>query len=297
MAGRLVEAWDYTWAELWQPLASVEDAPADLLAEVFLPLTKALRPFPEPRQVSEEMLEAYTREYAAAKGAWIKSQSDACNDAGLAAEQLQLWVPGDFKGDNALARAFEEVFETLGELDCPELQPKFFDLTERFLRCHNIRYRLLSPFELRPHAAGLFSTLVHQIEAKFAEDRELLELLNEFEHALKNAGRTYSAADIKTCIGKASNLAEGISKRHPQAKGDVFTDHCKSVKCWPHDKLKAVFDSIYGFCSGYPGIRHAGSQHGVRRELDPRDGLVSALVLLSSAGYFMDNLDLAEIVG
>ena len=101
MSGRLVDAWDYTWAEIWQPLASVDDAPADILMEVYAPLVDALRPFPEPRVVSDELREAYLEEYKDAKNAWVQAQTDACNDAAVAAEQLQRLTAADFKGDNA----------------------------------------------------------------------------------------------------------------------------------------------------------------------------------------------------
>lgn len=297
MSGRLVEAWDYTWGELWQPLLEVEDAPADLLMEVYAPLVDALRPFPDPRQVSEELREAYLKEYEAAKNAWVQAQTDASNDATIAAEQLQLLMTTDFKGDHALARAFEDIFEVLDELGIPGIAREFYDLTTKFLRCHNIRYRLIKPYVLRPHISGWFSGLVSQVETMIASNAHLQRLLRDFEHSLNQVSRSKTQTDVTHCIEDAVELMEGIASRYPGATGTTFGALCDSAGEWPHKAVQKAYGNLYGFCSDYPGIRHGLGEHGVLRDLKNTDAVVCALMFLASAGYFVPGLDLAEIVG
>lgn len=275
MSGRLADAWDYTWAEIWQPLTLVDDAPADLFMQIYPELANALKVKPDPQ-----------------------TYNDATNDPIVAAEQLQLWMPRDFKGDNALARAFEAVYVVLDGIDVAGLAREFYDLTLKFLRCHNIRYRLVKPFELRPHIAGAFSALVAQVESAIAIDPHLLSLFDDFQHSLNHASRTGNGIDIRTSIAKASNFAEGLAVACPTAIGKkTFGAACNAAQCWPHEGMKTAFKSVYYFCSDFPGIRHAGRASSKLRALDRVDGIVAALLLVSSAGYFMPQLDLAEIVG
>lgn len=292
MSGRLVEAWEYTWAELWEPLGNHDDAGASFFMDIFPLLARALGPFRQPLQNESQ------QQWDEAKNLHDQRLVAASTDSTIAAATMQAWTAASFAGDAVLARALESVAKFLEDPDFPSLGELYFELTSGFLRCHNIRYRLLKPYSLRPHLSGWFSGLLAQVENMVVKDRNLRKLLGHFEKALEQAARSHEDADIGVCIHKAAILAEGIASRHPQAKGDDFGKYCDSVGCWPHSEMKDAFKKVYNFCSGYSGIRHAASPKKMLREdLNTRDGIVAALVLLSSAGYFVPGLDLAEIVG
>lgn len=291
MAGRLIDAWAYTWPDVWEPLSEHDDAEASFFMDLFPILSKATCAFRDP--VPGETRESWED----AKQDWDQKRIIAATDSNAANQLMRDWTASDFQSDAALALALESAFRFLHEPDAPDLSARFFELAGQFLGSRNLRYRLVPPFELRPTASGLFVALIRQVEHQFADDADLMKLVAEFEHALKQTGKTQSEADIKTCIGKASNLAEGLAKKHPQAGGGVFSQNCSRVRCWPHKDMQAAFDKVYGFCSGYPGIRHSGSRRGVLRDLNMRDGIVAAIMLLASSGYFIPTLDLADIVG
>lgn len=291
MSGRLVDAWQHTWPEIWEPLSMNDSAGAEFFMDLFPLVFKALRPFRQPAAGESQV------GYEAAKHLWDQRNAAAGTDSKAADALMRSWSPSDFLSDGSLARSFEAVFKFLFDPEARGLSAHFAVLTAQFLRSRNIRYRLVSPYELRPHVSGLFANLVAQVERGVAADEGLRELLQEFEHALNQASRSHAESDVKTCIAKAANLAEGIAGKHPDAGGGTFADHCNTFKKWPHNGLKNAFKNIYGFCSDYPGIRHAGNPKGKLRGLDTSDSIVAALVLVSSTGYFAANLDFAEIVG
>jgi hypothetical protein len=294
MSGRLVEAWDYTWAELWQPLANVEDAPADLYMQIYRELANALKQPQEPKSQDKDEWARYETDQKYR----FDADSAAASDPDAAAEQFNLWMPQDFKGDHALARAFEAVFEVLDELDTPGLAREFYDLTSKFLRCHNIRYRLVEPYQLWTHVSGWFSGIISHVERFIAADAGLQVLLRDFDRSLNQASRSHVDTDYKNCILRAVILMEGIAGRMPGAAGGTFDELTKSLgKAWPHAAVLKGFCNLYGFCSDYPGIRHGKGTEGVIRELTAADAVVTALLFLSSAGYIAPKLDLAEIVG
>ena len=43
MRGRFIDAWKYTWVELWEPLEQMADASEDIYTALFVELEKALR--------------------------------------------------------------------------------------------------------------------------------------------------------------------------------------------------------------------------------------------------------------
>ncbi len=69
------------------------------------------------------------------------------------------------------------------------------------------------------------------------------------------------------------------------------------VKDWPHSAVQAALTKLYGFCSDYPGIRHAGNPDGVRRELNTKDVTLASLLLLSFSGYLSQRIDEEVILG
>jgi hypothetical protein len=72
---------------------------------------------------------------------------------------------------------------------------------------------------------------------------------------------------------------------------------CRDIKDWPHAAVQAALGNLYGFCSNYPGIRHAGNPAGVLRELATRDVTLASLLLLSFSGYLSPIMDEKVVLG
>ena len=116
------------------------------------------------------------------------------------------------------------------------------------------------------------------------------------EKAFDRYARTQDASDLKTCIAKASNYAEGLAsftRGTPGRSGAL----CDQLTDWPHDKVKEALKSLYKYCSDYPGIRHAGDPAGVRRDLATRDMTLASLLLLSFSGYLLPTMDERAVLG
>ncbi len=61
--------------------------------------------------------------------------------------------------------------------------------------------------------------------------------------------------------------------------------------------MRAALGSLYGFCSDYPGIRHAGNPASIRRDLATRDMTLASLLLLSFSGYLSPTVDERVVLG
>jgi hypothetical protein len=72
---------------------------------------------------------------------------------------------------------------------------------------------------------------------------------------------------------------------------------CDGLSDWPHDKVKEAVKSLYGFCSDYPGIRHAGTPANRRRDLDSRDSVAINVSLMALAAYLSNGLDHDAVLG
>ena len=69
------------------------------------------------------------------------------------------------------------------------------------------------------------------------------------------------------------------------AAGRTLGDLWDKTICRPHKTVKECLKKLHGFCSDYPGIRHAGNPNGRLRDLEPRDAILICLLLLSFSGY------------
>jgi hypothetical protein len=124
----------------------------------------------------------------------------------------------------------------------------------------------------------------------------LIGLLDDFEKAFDRYARTQDPTDLKTCIGKASNYAEGLASATygtPNTLGFI----CNQLTDWPHDKVKEALQHLYKFCSDYPGIRHAGNPAGVRRALATRDLTMASMLIMSFSGYLSPQFDERAVLG
>jgi len=202
----------------------------------------------------------------------------------------------DFASESTIVRFLEEAHDAITDYEIPGFGDHYRRLLRDVLRKFNLRYRLDEPFTLRFLLPGSFTNLHAELHRLNASNGHLASLLTDFEKAFDHYARTQDSTDLKTCIAKASNYAEGLAcftrgtLRNLGQLCDQFTD-------WPHDRVKEALKSLYKFCSDYPGIRHAGNPTGVRRDLATRDVTLASLLILSFSGYLSPALDERAVLG
>ena len=273
MTGSFRNHWEYTVEEVWEPLSAHEKSPADLFSDLYdavdeylaLPTTDAL--FAEIRNDTVKAREAFV----AIKGS-------------------------DFRDETAIVEFLEATYEVIVDYDLPGEPEIFKQLLREFIRKYNLRYRLDDPFKLRFLLPGSFTNLYTELQRLNTSDAHLKSLLQDFEHAFDRYARTQDPTDLKTCIAKASNYAEGLASSTHGTPGTLGA-LCNLIGDWPHEKVKEALQSLYKFCSDYPGIRHAGDPAGMRRDLSAKDSTLICLLLLGFTGYLSPSVDERTVLG
>lgn len=277
MSGSLRHVWEYLAVELWGPLAdySVKDAaaPSDLFSDLFVTADEYLSPHPTDAELEE-----------------------ARNNPDKARLRFLALKGTDFASESAIVLFLEAARDVIADYEIAGYENFYQRLLREVLRKFNLRYRLDEPFILRFLLPGSFANLYTELHRLNAGNGHLAGLLTDFEKAFDRCARTQDPADLKTCIAKASNYAEGLASVTHGVAGTLGT-LCDQLTDWPHDKVKDALKSLYKFCSDYPGIRHAGNPAGVRRDLATRDMTLASLLLLSFSGYLSPNLDENAILG
>lgn len=280
MSGSLGHAWEYLAAELWEPLADYSAKDATAPPDLFGDLLAAADEFLSPRPTDTELQE--TR-----------------NDPDKARQRFVTLRGTDFASESALVHFLEEAHDVIADYEIPGFEDLYRRLLRDTLRKFNLRYRLDEPFTLRFLLPGSFTNLYSELHRLNTGNGHLAGLLTDFEKAFDRYARTQDATDLKTCIAKASNYAEGLASVAAgiPAAGNTLGALCNQVGDWPHDQVKEALQKLYKFCSDYPGIRHAGNPAGVRRDLATRDMTLASLLLLSFSGYLSPTLDEQVVLG
>lgn len=280
MSGSLRHSWDYLAAELWEPLAdySARDAaaPPDLFSDLFAAADEFLSPRPTDTELEE-----------------------ARNNPDKARQRFFALKGTDLASESAIVHFLEEADDVIADYEIPGFEDLYRRLLRDALRKFNLRYRLDEPFTLRFLLPGSFTNLYAELHRLNAGNGHLAGLLADFEHAFDRYARTQDPTDLKTCIAKASNYAEGLASvtAGVPATGNTLGALCNQIGDWPHDQIKESLQKLYKFCSDYPGIRHAGRQAGVRRDLATRDVTLTCLLLLSFSGYLSPVVDERVVLG
>jgi hypothetical protein len=274
MSGSLRLAWDHLPAELWNPLGSSTAAPPGLFSDLFAAADDFLSPRPSEAELEE-----------------------ARNDAAKAEQRFLALNGTDFSGESSVVYFLEEAYKVIEDYEIPG----FEDLYRRLLRSaigkFNLRYRLDDPCVLRFLLPGSFTNLYGELHRLNAGNAHLAGLLVDFEKAFDQYARRQDATDLKTCIAKVSNYAEGLAATTRGTPGGTLGAMCDQLRDWPHDKIKESLKALYKFCSDYPGIRHGGDPTGVRRDLATRDVTLACLLVISFTGYLTPRMDERQILG
>jgi hypothetical protein len=204
----------------------------------------------------------------------------------------------DFAGETGIADFLEDAHGVVADYDIPGYADFYAGLVRAFLLKYNVRYRLDDPFKLRFLLPGSFMNLYGELQRLNVGNPHLVTLMEEFEHAFDQYARSLNATDLKTCIARASNYAEGLACAvHGQTRPNTLGVLCNTIGDWPHDKVRDGLKNLYHFCSDYPGIRHAGTAANARRTLDPKDSTLICLLLMAFSGYLSPQLDAQSVLG
>jgi hypothetical protein len=276
MSGSLRHAWEHLAEELWEPLAQCPAAPLDLYSDLFAAAEEYLSPRPTETELGE-----------------------ARNNPSQARQRFLALKGTDFTSESDIVRFLETTRDVIADYEIEGFEGSYRRLLRDVVRKFNLRYRLDEPFVLRFLLPGSFTNLYQELHRLDASNTHLAGLLTDFEKAFDRYARTEDASDLKTCIAKASNYAEGLASVAAgiPEKGNTLGALCNQTGDWPHEQVKDALKNLYKFCSDYPGIRHSGNPAGVLRSLGTRDLTLASLLLLSFSGYFVSSLDQRAVLG
>lgn len=273
MTGSLRQAWVYAPVDVWEPLAIHSSAPPDLFSDLFTVVDEFLSPRPMDAELEE-------------------SRNDPKK-----AERRFLGLKGtDFATESAIVLFLEAAREVIADYEIPGYEDLYRHLVSDFLQKYNLRYRMDEPFTLRFLLPGSFSNLYAELHRLNASSPHLASLLADFEHSFNQYSRTQAEADLRNSINNASKYVEGLAGLTCGNNGSLG-DLCGQVKDWPHATIREALSKLYGFCSNYPNIRHAGNPKGALRPLAPRDATAVSVLLLTFCGYVSPQVDERTVLG
>lgn len=273
MRGQLIDAWDQTLTDIWSPLYEQEGAPLDLFASLYPELAKALQIAP----TEDDLL-------------------TVSNDADISRQRFFGTRPADFASEFALTRFWQDAFEVLSDAGPDSLATNYESMTRTFLDRYNLRYRIVSPYRMVPRLPALLGGMIEEVELRISNDPDLCELHQAAELAFEDLSANGRPVDIRNCIARVCNFAEGLAIRMPGVTEKTLGAATKQMKFWPHATVRNALTSLYGFCSDYPAIRHGAKSDGKLRELELRDALIISMALLGFTGYLTE-LDFEKILG
>ncbi len=265
--------WSLTWPEIWRKLSQSSNAPTDL----FMALYRCANDYIVNPTAGPE-------------------HDTIVNDPLKARRAFRDLDSGRFASEQQATSFLTEAHQTICEFEQPHLTDKYTKLVMEFIERHNLKYRLIEPFELWPLVTGTFARFYSDLVEQVRGHDDLSVLLQAFERSYAHYVRTMHQDDLKKCLANASIFAEGLAAKTLNRPGDTLGASCDRLTFWPHATLKKAVKDLYGFCSDYPGIRHAGNTGGQIRALEPREILITC-VLLAFSGYLTQDVKTGVLLG
>ncbi len=274
MNGSFVEAWKYLGTDLWSPLAAADPAPLSLFADLYAAAGDRLAPQPSLNELAEVRAEP-----------------------SLAESRFLALSGTDFSSELGIVAFLHDARLLIAEYGSPDLNAIYLDLLAAAVNKFNLRYRVDSDMTLRFMLSGSFSNLYSELLRINSSDPHLTELLTAFEEAFDDYVRRESDSNLKTCISKASNYAEGLASHTRNYHSGTLGRLAKQIGGAPHEKLEEALVNVYHFCCDYPGIRHGGKPRSARRPLTAVDGTVAAMLLMTFAAYLTPDIRPDALLG
>jgi hypothetical protein len=277
MTGSFIHVWEYLWSDLWGPLGDFSQNNYSAPQDLYIVLFDIADNFLSPGLTELELVEIR-------------------NDPVKAQQRFQTLKGTDFSNEIAIINFLEEVDQAIIDYDIPDFEEYYQQLLKTIIKKFNLRYRVDNPFVIRFLLPGSFDNLYAELHRINAGNVHLSGLIDDFEKAYDRYTRTQDPTDLKTCIHKASNYAEGLASLTCSQPG-TLGELCNRLRVWPHDKMKEALQNLYRFCSDYPGIRHGGNQQNAHRLLAPRDAILTCLLVISFSGYLSAQIDEQIVLG
>lgn len=274
MRGEFVNVWMETHREIWTPIVEEEGVSEDIYCELYRDLTKALKLRPS-----------------------IQDLADILDSPLQSREAFENAVPDDFVGEPELAAFLEAAHETLEDLGGDQLANQYFNRLAAFVDKFSLRYDLRRPCVLCPTLPGVFTSLIRDLRILTRQDPNLHQLMNDHEDAVRDLRFGCTDGRIKTCIGKQFMLLEAISALDPSVTKNTLGEMCDQIVSWPHPTIRESLKKLYGFASGYPGIRHGSRTTGALRAIDMRDMVAMSVLLAGFIPYLERRLSGGAIYG
>jgi len=274
MRGEFIGVWSETWREVWMPLIEQEDVAEDIFCELYRELASALTVSPS-----------------------IEQLADIIDDPVQGREAFEQTSTEDLVGERALVGFLEAAHSVLDDLAGDGLSNHYFALLSGFIEKFSLRYDLRRPCLLCPTLTGVFASLVRDLRAVAGRDPHLNSLMKDFESAIRDLRDDCSDGRIKTCIQKQMNFLEAIGRQAPGVTGTTLGAICNQLGTWPHANVKEAMQSLYGFASDYPGIRHGGTPGSALRTIEMRDLIAVSILLAGFTPYLSDELDADVVYG
>jgi hypothetical protein len=277
MTGNFIQVWEYLWLDLWSPIGDFSPDDVSVPQDLFSILCITADDYLSPHLTDLELEEIR-------------------NDPIIAHRRFQSLKGTDFKNEIAIVNFLEETYHIIKDFEIAGFENFYKQQLIGIIRKFNLRYRVDDPFIIRFLLPGSFNNLYSEIVRINTGNPHLSSLLDDFEKAYDRYTRTQDPTDLKTCIQKASNYAEGLGSLtcgHAEELGKI----CNYLKDWPHNGVRDSLQHLYRFCNDYPGIRHGGNQHNACRPLAPRDAILTSLIIMSFSGYLSLQIDEIVVLG
>ena len=272
MRGEVIGVWKSSWRELWAKLAQHPQAPEDLFCELYRSLVNTLE-LPLDIQELADVVDNTAQAKAAFKRDHVKY----------------------FVREIQVIEFLETAHPIIEDMGGDALANRYYNLLDAFIEKYSLRYDLRRPCTICPTVPGMFATLVRDLRLATSKDAHLHSLMGEYEEAIRDLRDDRSDGRIKTCIQKQVNLLEAMGQTYPGVSRKTLGAICNQVGTWPHNKVKEAMQSLYGFASDYPGIRHGGTATSAIRTIDMRDLVAMSILLVGFTPYLADQID-ADVV-
>ncbi|MCL4274542.1 MAG: hypothetical protein KJZ77_11780 [Anaerolineales bacterium] len=278
MIGNLRERWEYTWADIWEPLGSLPQSPYDLYSQLYRTSVDYFRRRPNPQELAEIV-----------------------NSPEVALSAFQSIQGRQFRDEMAVVQFLERAHGLINDFGSRILVRRYGEYVSKFLKKYNLRYETAEPFTLRVRLPALYGDIYEQLRRVNATNPHLLQLMSDFEISFSAFVRTRAQRDLTTAIHRASNYAEGIAAAALNTQGSDMNSLCDRLtnppyRVWPHTAVKQVVKDLYRFCSDYPAIRHAGTPNSRLRNLEVKDTIIVSALFFAASGYLHQQVSLNDVV-
>lgn len=280
MIGNIRERWEFTWADIWEPLGNLQQAPLDLYIQLYRTSIDYFRRRPNAQELAEIV-----------------------NSPEFALSAFQTVQGRQFRDEMAVVQFLERVHELLqNDVSSRILARKYGEYVSKFLKKYNLRYETAEPFTLRVRLPSLYGDIYEQLRQVNSTNPHLLQLMTDFETSFSDFVRTRAQRDLTAAIHRASNYAEGIAAVALNTQGSDLNSLCDRLtnapyRVWPHTAVKQVVKDLYRFCSDYPAIRHAGTPNNRLRNLEIKDTIIVSALFIAASGYLHQQVSLNDVVG